>query len=411
MKKWSLRFRLTLATAIIITAIAVMLTLVSMYQTSFVAVQTASAVNVDDDFYAVEESVGVYGIADESISAAASMDDTLMEEYNADTAPVLGGYPSSTYSDGYTLPSSVAIVVQQFNETNLFFMCFIIGAGIIITWFALGRALKPVRDLSDKITGISENDLDVRITDFEAGDEINRLAHSFNHMLERLEGAFEAQKGFASAAAHELKTPLATIKASLDVLEIGDAPQVQEYERAAEVTRKQTERMIALVDDLFQVSMSQYDFKDSVNLAELVQDALQEQKPQIEDKKISVYLYDHTKNLLTGNAGMLSHAIGNVISNAVKYNKDKGTVSIHINQNEHDYTIKVSDTGIGIPEDQREKVFEAFYRIDSSRSRKVGGAGMGLAITKKMVDAHGGSVVILEGEDGGTSVKITLPKI
>lgn len=393
MKKLSLRMRLTLITIALITAIAVILALLSMYNAGYFFASAAQSFTIDDVSDTVEASIAM---------------DELMSAY--DSGFMVAGMTSG---DGeYFVPASVGtsitIAANQFNEINLLYTIIVIAAGGIATWFVLGRALKPVKALSEEIAGISENELDVRITEFQAGDEINSLADSFNLMLSRLEHAFENQKSFSTAAAHELKTPLATIKARLDVTELSGAPTKKEYTKTMEVVRNQTERMIGIVDDLFLFSTTNgYEYADDVDLEALMQGILVHLGGQIKEKNLSVAISGGTHRM-PANRSMLERAFTNIIENAVKYNHDGGKLEICVEAQGRDYRVSVKDTGVGIPEDQREQIFEPFFRVDKSRSRKIAGAGLGLAIAKKMIGKHGGTIAVTSNEEGGSTFTVTL---
>ncbi len=456
--KMSLRLRLTLVTAAVITTIAVMLTLVSINRTGTivldsVAYVTTAMISPQAETSALPPSTSnasvspgdiIYGLrtdppgasltasSNESISPYADYEsrgisiepideNTVKVDAKAGTTGIatdklVEATPPMSFFPGdqvlYEVPSSVLSGMQNFNDFSIQYMLIIIGVGTVLTWFALGRALKPVKKLSEEISGISENDLSIRIENFKSGDEISKLATSFNHMLERLEAAFESQKGFATAAAHELKTPLAAIKANIDVLEIGGSPTMEEYAETIEVAKNQTKRMISLVDDLFAMSATrEYDFKDEVEMGNLLESIVTDLDHAIKAKDVHVSIQGDTKEVVTANAAMLQRAFSNLIENAVKYNNKGGSVEVDVQGQSHAVRVQIKDTGIGIGSEHTNKIFAPFYRVDTSRSRKIAGAGLGLAIAMQMIVRHGGTIEVAENEKGGSIFTVTLPRI
>jgi len=416
MKKISLRMRLTLTTILIISAIAVMLTLVSMYNANIAISSVAVDPALDDASY---DSYFSYG----STAAAPASTENPSAEYNAEEA---GFFERVTpASEVFSLPgerppnqgsSSIlsitpvtTMTIGMFNMSSILYMLIIIAAGGVFTYFALGRALRPVRLLSDEISGITENELAVRIEDFNAGDEMTKLADSFNTMLERLERAFSVQKEFAAAAAHELKTPLSAIKANIDVLHMDELPTIDEYRDTIQVAEKQTARMSLLVDDLLAMSNGrEYELNDAVDIGALTKEILSDLSHAVRANKLTVNIKNTYEGNVYANAQMLRRALTNIIENAVKYNRPGGSIDISISGLDNTLDYCVSDTGIGIGEEHLPHIFEPFYRADSSRSRKVGGAGLGLAISQEIIHKHGGKITASQNAEGGTDFRIKL---
>lgn len=394
MRKLSLRMRLTLFTVLLLTGVSVLFTLSTIYnaQFSYVVPYLASDINFDE----FEVSENAYSTITASQVSGASGTDSYPEPYTSDQIAAISVMSSST---------------AQFNSISLWIMLAIITGGGLLTYFLLGRALRPVRDLSTQIESITEHELSQRVDAGDAHDEISSLAHSFNTMLSRLSKAFSDQKRFSSDAAHELKTPLAAIKTNLDVLQLSGDPTAEEYRQTVRVVKKQTERMIRLVDDLFTISSQRnYDFNDTVDFDSMFHDITAQLAPRIEERKLTVNILPG--GLATkGNSVMLMRAFSNLIENAVKYNVEGGSIDISSAAEDKKYTFTIADTGIGIPEEKREHIFDPFYRADHSRSRKIGGAGLGLAIVKDIIERHGGTVSAAPGESTGTVFTVTLPRI
>jgi len=395
-KKLSLRMRLTLFTMLLLVGVSVIFTLSTIYNAQFSYV--VPYLDSDIDFKELEVS----GNIDSSVTAS--------QAASADVPDEAGGYELYT-PDQMAAMTVMSSSTAQFNSISLWIMLAIILGGGLLTYFLLGRALKPVRDLSARIEGITEHELSLRVDEGKARDEISSLAHSFNTMLSRLAKAFSGRKRFASDAAHELKTPLAAIKANIDVLQLSGDPTAEEYRRTIRVVQKQTSRMIRLVDDLFAISSQRdYDFSDAVDFDSLFSDITAQLAPRIAEKKLSVHI-EPGGLVTTGNSVMLTRAFSNLIENAVKYNVDGGKIDIASSAGDKGYTFTITDTGIGIPQEKLEHIFDPFYRADDSRSRKIGGAGLGLAIAKDIIRRHGGTVAAAPGKKTGTVFTVTLPRI
>lgn len=398
MRKLSLRMRLTFFTVLLLAGVSVLFTLSTIYnaQFSYVVPYLTSDISFDE----FEVSEGTHSTIASSQAASTSVSSEA-ESYG----------PGPYTPDQISITSVMSSSTAQFNSISLWIMLAIIAGGGLLTYFLLGRALRPVRDLSTQIEGITEHELSQRVDAGDAHDEISSLAHSFNTVLSRLAKAFSDQKRFSSDAAHELKTPLAAIKTNLDVLQLSDDPTAEEYRQAVHVVKKQTERMIRLVDDLFTISSQRnYDFTDAVDFDSMFHDITAQLAPRIKEKKLAVNILPG--GLATaGNSVMLMRAFSNLVENAVKYNVEGGSINISSFAEDKKYTFTIADTGVGIPEEKRELIFEPFYRADHSRSRKIGGAGLGLAIAKDIIERHGGSVSAAPGKNTGMVFTVILPRI
>lgn len=360
MKPLSLRLRLTLVTVGLITALALIVTLTNAYN--------ADRIFAGDD-----------GAVDQS-------------------------YPAGTTE------AHSAEQVEEFNTRGLVLFMGTIAAGGLGAYLLLGFALRPIRELDKQVGGISGSNLRTRIRDFRAGDEIDSLAHSFNGMLDRLDKAFESQRRFASSAAHELKTPLTTVKTNLEVLSLLKNPEKEKYDTVFRAVYNQNQRMIRLVEDLQAVSLQkEYSMEDTADPGELVREVLEELKGQIADRELTVTVENRGVPPLQCSAPMLRRALMNLAENAVKYNRRGGKILIDLALRQGAVQITVSDTGVGIPAGHREHVFEAFYRVDSSRSRKTAGSGLGLAIVRDTIRRHGGTVEVYPTAEGGSAFVVCLP--
>lgn len=371
MNNVSIRMRLTLITVAILVVIAGLLTVTSIYSSSRIY---GEAVNIDT----------------ENATDSASADDTNLE--------------SATATEGISMDEASA----QFQWLSIALMIVVLMVGGLAAWFVLGAALRPVGHLTDQVEQITAHELDARIVEFQTGDELNRLADSFNHMLERLEHAFLAQKQFSSAAAHELKTPLTSIKTNIEVLSVGDTSSKEEYSMVFDAVQRQTNRMIHLVDDLFLVSSSDsYLLDERIELVEMIENIIQE----LSKENIIPSLQFESKMEIQGNIAMLHRALSNLVENAIKYNGPEGRVNIFVTKENPWAVITIKDTGIGIAPEHLPHIFQPFYRADASRSRKIGGSGLGLAIAKDTVQRHGGTVSASSTIGEGSTFIVRIPII
>ncbi|KKY01491.1 hypothetical protein VN21_08680 [Paraclostridium benzoelyticum] len=307
--------------------------------------------------------------------------------------------------------SKLSNVIINFKLHSYMYMIALIFLGAFFIYYILKKEFASLKKLSDEMTLINENKLSHKITGFDNGYELTLFANSFNTMLNRLDKAFESQKRFSVDASHELKTPLTVLKTNLDVLNLIENPSEEDYKYTISIFKKQTERMIDLVDSLFLTAFQKdYDLNDTIVIDNIISNIIHDLEDNITEKNISI---DVTKSdiVTKGNCIMLTHAISNVVQNAVKYNKPNGSISVTFEKIEKNYIIKIEDTGIGIPKDKENDIFEPFFRVDESRSRKSSGAGLGLAITKEVIYRHGGKITYTPNKDGGSIFKIKLPFI
>lgn len=387
MKKLSMRLRLTLFIVLLLAGVCVILTLLSLY-------------NANNSFVIPYVSASAPDVEVEELEFSQKASVSASEQVTAEGEKAQAG-----------MIQIVASSSASFNAASLWAMIAVIGGGGLLAYFLLGRALKPLQSLSEEISAITENELSQRIGPSGANDEISSLADSFNTMLSRLEKAFSDQKRFSSDAAHELKTPLAAIKTNIDVLRLEEKPTGGQYEQTINIVGKQTERMIRLVDDLFTMSSQRdYDFRDAVQFDSMFRDIIAQLGPRIAEKNLAVNV-EPGGYTTTGNSVMLMRAFSNLVENAVKYNTDGGSIAISCDEDDKNYIFTIADTGIGIPEEKQGDIFKPFYRADDSRSRKIGGAGLGLAIAKDIIERHGGEITVSSGENGGTVFTVKLPKI
>lgn len=297
----------------------------------------------------------------------------------------------------------------RFNTWGLAALFLVIVLGTGAAWVMAGRVLKPLGELSNTIKEIGGNDLSRRVAaDIEGRrDEIGHLAQSFNQMMDKVADSFERQKRFSASAAHELKTPLATILVNLEVLELEERTDPARVKRVLSVVRANTERMIRLTEDLFRLTSSRdSEMGEEVCLGEAFAIAVEELMPLLQQKHLAVSVHDMQEVRMTGNRVMIYRAMSNLIENAAKYNRDGGTITVTAEASGAEIRVEVSDTGIGIPKDDLPHIFEPFYRVDRSRSRTAGGAGLGLALVRDIVEKHGGIIEIQSEPGAGTRIVV-----
>ena len=377
----SLRFKITFVVTIIIILISTILTITSVHNANIIFLPTVNSINLKDN------NEPTYKLGDKPINDSINRDVMYKESID------------------------IGSLSHNFKYNAVLYMIIIIFAGSILIYFILGKMLNPVKKFSKQIEIINEYQLSDRVSGFNSCEELGELQKSFNSMLDRLDRAFESKKRFSSDAAHELKTPLAVLKNSLDVLEIDENPSEEDYKYTVDIFKKQTERMISLVNNLFTMSeQKDYHFNDTVDINIIINDIINDLSKEIEDKSLSINIYGKSLSV-KGNSVMLNHAISNIIQNAVKYNNKNGSIDIITEEVDKKCIITIKDTGVGIEKGKEKEIFEPFYRVDTSRSRKIGGAGLGLAITKDIISRHGGGVSYTPNESGGSIFEITLPMI
>lgn len=280
--------------------------------------------------------------------------------------------------------------------------------GGIVTYFISGHALRPIREFSDKIEEVQAQNLsDSRIEENNV-KELNQLGISYNKMLERLSDAFEIQRQFTANAAHELRTPLALMQVQLDLYNSAshpgnDADTLQTIKMVTEQNDK-LNRMVKTLLDMSELQTVGRD--DKIILDAIVEEVLADLEPLAVEKNIKLIGKCEDATMI-GSDILIYRLVYNLVENAIKYNHPLGQVTVTAYQrNKHVY-LSVEDTGSGIPKELRERVFEPFFRVDKSRSRELGGVGLGLAFVREIVRVHDGSICIKSGKTGGTIFEVT----
>lgn len=280
--------------------------------------------------------------------------------------------------------------------------------GGVVTYFISGHALRPIKEFSDKIEEVQAQNLsDSRIEENNV-KELNKLGISYNNMLERLSDAFEIQRQFTANAAHELRTPLALMQVQLDLYNSAthpgnDADTLQTIKMVTEQNDK-LNRMVKTLLDMSELQSVGRD--DKIILDAIVEEVLADLEPLAVEKNIKLIGKCEDATMI-GSDILIYRLVYNLVENAIKYNHPLGRVTVTAYQrNKHVY-LAVEDTGSGIPKELRERVFEPFFRVDKSRSRELGGVGLGLALVREIVRVHDGSICIKSGKTGGTIFEVT----
>ena len=366
-----------------------------------------------------------------SHSAVSGMDG--LQNYMIKVDPQDGDSPITFNVDPKALFPQFEQEIQETKED--FLLRSVIATTIIIllssvcTYFLTKKTLTPLQKLTSEVSQIPAQNLSTQLAVPNSKDEIAQLTSSFNEMLARLDNAFSTQKQFSANAAHELRTPLAVLQTNLEVFEKKQKPEMIEYRQLFTMIKEQTARLSQLVGTLLDMTnLKSVPRTDHVSLEELVDEVFCDLDPVAEKAGISIHFDDsssqdlytdvHTPDAsalnnnirnITGSYVLLYRAVYNLVENAIKYNRPNGSVTVSVKEKNGQAMILVKDTGIGISPENQKKIFDPFFRVDKSRSRAMGGAGLGLALVDSIAREHGGSVKVLESNEKGSIIALMLP--
>ena len=366
-----------------------------------------------------------------SHSAVSGMDG--LQNYMIKVDPQDGDSPITFNVDPKALFPQFEQEIQETKED--FLLRSVIATTIIIllssvcTYFLTKKTLTPLQKLTSEVSQIQAQNLSTQLAVPNSKDEIAQLTSSFNEMLARLDNAFSTQKQFSANAAHELRTPLAVLQTNLEVFEKKQKPEMVEYQQLFTMIKEQTARLSQLVGTLLDMTnLKSVPRTDQVTLEELVDEVFCDLDPVAEKAGISIHFDDsssqdlhtdvHTPDAsalnnnirnITGSYVLLYRAVYNLVENAIKYNRPNGSVTVSVKEKNGQAMILVKDTGIGISPENQKKIFDPFFRVDKSRSRAMGGAGLGLALVDSIAREHGGSVKVLESNEKGSIIALMLP--
>ncbi|MFR7566778.1 MAG: sensor histidine kinase [Oscillospiraceae bacterium] len=380
MKRLSLQWRITLLTALLIAGTCICLNLL-LYHSGAVSIDSLNGFVFE---YTPESSEDPDGLAIE-------ISDSQMSEFISRFSDEAYDVKTDFGRKGWLITIAVTIVSAA------------------IAYFVSGQALKPLRKLSQQAEKIDQDSIsDIRLNE-DTVKEFRQLSVSVNLMLDRLSESFATQRQFSGNAAHELRTPLAIMQTKLELFA---AEHKNMEDDTAELVRSQEEqldRLSRLVHTLLEMSnLSSAPRSDRIELAPLVEEIITDLTPLASQNDITME-QDCDNVVITGSDALIYRLVFNLIENAVKYNRRGGSVSVSVHKENSDVVVRVSDTGCGIPEEYRESIFQPFFRVDKSRSRQMGGVGLGLALVHEIAVLHGGSVRAEPGNKSGTVFIVTLP--
>ena len=415
MKKLSLQWRLTIITTLFIALICGCLTMFiygnGVYYINLLQNAVISQAGGD------AESIGIQvgdtqkddtQKNDTQTGGSDGEDKGLQQEVQTDEDEIYIGIPEDAWDD---FAEDFSILVYN-NKTDYRRQSLIITAlmallGGVITYFISGRALKPLRDFSDKIEKVQAQNLSDSRIDENDVKELNQLSISYNKMLKRLSDAFEVQRQFTANAAHELRTPLAVMQVQLDSYK---AAEHSDNDKSAAETIKmiteQNERLSKMVKTLLDMSELQTIARnDEIAVDALIEEVIADLEPLAAKKHVGLIQESEAVTMM-GSDILIYRLVYNLVENAIKYNKQGGQVTVSCNEQDKHIHIIVADTGSGIPKEMRDRVFEPFFRVDKSRSRELGGVGLGLALVNEIVRVHDGRISVRDNSSGGTIFEV-----
>ncbi len=358
-------------------------------------------------------------ISQSAVAGMENLGDYMIRIDNTDSAPITFNMdPSVLFPE---LSDQLQLTKKLFLTKGLMVTGIIILLSSICTYFISRQALLPLRRLSQEVNQIEVQNLSEALEVPATNDEISRLTISFNKMLARLDEAFTAQKQFSANAAHELRTPLAVIQTNLEVFARKNNPDIEEYQGIFRMIQEQTERLSHLSEVLLDMTgIQSIERSDSISLAALTDEVFCDLISVADQKEVELIQKDGDCTVI-GSYLLLYRAVYNLVENAIKYNHPGGKVTVNIQQKKSLLNaavspapadcafIEVSDTGIGISPEYQEKIFTPFFRVDKSRSRAMGGAGLGLALVNEIARQHGGEVKVLKSDKNGSTIALILP--
>lgn len=322
----------------------------------------------------------------------------------------------STVIDGQpSLIAPAAPAIQQaqrlFHTQSLLATAAILAIGLLLIYLLVGHALAPLKDLNTQIQRRTAKDLDRPLSIPDRGDEVTQLAQSFQELSQRLSRAFVMQRSFSQNAAHEFRTPLAVLKTRIGLFRKKRDFAPQATGAFLDILEGEVDRLSGMVDSLLKLTnLEQVPRTDQVKLQELLDQVAEDMSP-LASIKGSVLLVDSAPGTITGSRELLRRALFNLVENAVKYGPEDGQVRLCAELDETDMVISVADQGPCIPPELRERIFEPFFRVDTARSRELGGTGLGLALVRAIAEVHGGSVWVEEHQAGGNRFVLRLPAV
>ena len=350
-----------------------------------------------------------YAISKSAISSMSKIEDSAVAILPTSPATDTTGEVVQLQISTKDVISDMAKGIQSdFWKSSLLITIIITVASSSMMYFFIGYALKPLQNLGEQIEDIQAKNLKHLVVSDQSSIEIEQLTNAFNEMLERLSNTFAAQRQFSANAAHELRTPLAVMRTKLEVFEKNNNPSAAEYQETVHMIRMQTSRLSHVIDILLEMTDLQSAQKqDRISLADMAEEVICDLTAVADKKEITITQNPGTAEII-GNDTLIYRAIYNLVENAIKYNHTGGNVTVSIKEDGEFATVIVSDNGPGIQQEDWQHIFEPFFRIDKSRSRDMGGAGLGLALVKEIARQHGGDVYVVQSSKNGTEIALKL---
>ena len=384
MKKISLQWRLTILTTVLITVLCGCLTFF-LYKNGVYYIDT------------LQETVTDQSAAPEAVYI--DIPDNEWDDFAAQFATKVYNSKSDYRNRSLLITVVVALI------------------GGAVTFFVSGRALKPLKEFSETVEKVQAQNLADYTIEENRIAELDRLRTSYNKMLLRLSESFETQRQFTGNAAHELRTPLALIQAQLDLYHTTEHPEsTTAAEETIQMVTEQNERLSKLVRTLLDMSELQTVARnDRIEIHSLIEEVLTDLEPLAQEKKVELIQKSQEVRekadevlFLTGSDILIYRMLYNLVENAIKYNRENGSVTVSAIKEKNKVILKVSDTGNGIDEAFREQIFEPFFRVDKSRSRELGGVGLGLAMVREVVRVHDGTIEVYTNKHSGTTFEVKM---
>ena len=384
MKKISLQWRLTILTTVLITVLCGCLTFF-LYKNGIYHFDT------------LQETVTDQSAAPEAVYI--DIPDNEWDDFAAQFATKVYNSKSDYRNRSLLITAVVALI------------------GGAVTFFVSGRALKPLKEFSETVEKVQAQNLADYTIEENRIAELDRLRTSYNKMLLRLSESFETQRQFTGNAAHELRTPLALIQAQLDLYHTTEHPESTAVaEETIQMVTEQNERLSKLVRTLLDMSELQtVSRNDRIELHSLIEEVLTDLEPLAQEKKVELIQKSqgagakaNEELFLTGSDILIYRMLYNLVENAIKYNRENGSVTVSAIREKNEVVLTVSDTGNGIDEAFREQIFEPFFRVDKSRSRELGGVGLGLAMVREVVRVHDGTIEVYTNKHSGTTFEVKM---
>ena len=393
----SLRCKLTLLITILVTLIAIFLTSISIFNANKIFIPAIPIQTVldtaDSENNPVTFSSQATSLKEATVSTTVGFSQEGFSDASTDTVDMI----------------SITLQKQTFQTHSIIIMGVIIFAGAFLAWLITGKALKSLAILTKTIEYTNINHLSQTIDQSDMSDlETKQLAKAFNQLMQRIDKAFEAQKRFTAAAAHELKTPLACIQTDIEVLQLYDTPSLEDYHQTMHVILRNTNRLIELTNQLLSMHCVTTECLQEVSISHMIAEIEKTLQCKLAEKEIT-FVFEG-KGSIFAHYDILYRAFFNIIENAIKYNKQQGNITINCNQTEEALFVSIADTGMGISLENQKDIFEPFYRVDSSRCRKIGGSGLGLSIAKEIIMQYNGTIAVESQINKGSTFFISFCK-